>query len=149
MGILSFLGGIIDPIFKGIDSLSTSDEEKGAIKIELVKLENAIKSEMLELEGKRMELEGQLIQAKSAVIIAETKSQSWITRNWRPIVMLTFATEIVLISTGKMDVASLQAIPEQMWSLLTLGIGGYMTLRSVEKIAPGFIEKMGKKKEED
>jgi len=150
MGILSFLGGIIDPIFKGIDSLTTSDEEKGAIKIGLTKLENMVKEKMLDLEGQRLELEGKLIQAQSAVIIAEAQSQSWLARNWRPLVMVTFTTEIVLISTGLMDMDALQAVPPELWSLLTLGIGGYMTLRTVDKaIAKGVsIPFIGKKKEE-
>ena len=146
MGILSFLSKPLSLVTGLIDDLHTSDDEKGAIQIELTKLENVIKSEMLELEGKRLELEGKLIQAQSAVIIAEAQSQSWIARNWRPLVMLTFAAEIVLISTGYMDTAALNAVPEQLWSLLTLGIGGYMTLRSVDKNLPKYLA--GKKKEE-
>ena len=149
MSILSFLGGIIDPIFRGIDSLTTSEEEKGVIRIELMKLENMVKEKLLDLEGQRMELEGKFLQAQSAVIIAEAQSQSWIARNWRPIVMLTFCAEIVLISTGWMNVEALRAVPDQLWSLLTLGIGGYMTLRTVDKaIAKGVsIPFIGKKKE--
>ena len=150
MGLFSFLGGIIDPIFKGIDSLTTSDEEKGAIRIELTKLENVVKEKMLELEGKRLDLEGQLVQAQSAVIIAEAQSQSWLARNWRPLVMVTFCAEIVLISTGWLDVEALQAVPSELWNLMTLGIGGYMTLRTLDKaIAKGVkIPFIGKKKEE-
>ena len=140
MGILSFLGNALKPIFGFVDDLHTSDEERLQARIILKQLENALKAEMLELEGK-------LIQAQTTVIVAEAKSQSWIARNWRPIVMLTFAAEIVLISTGWMDVAALQAVPDQLWSLLTLGIGGYMALRSFDKAAPGFIEKMGKKRD--
>jgi len=146
MGILSFLGGVIDPIFKGIDSLTTSDEEKGAIKIELAKLENVVREKVLELEGQRMELEGKFLQAQSAVIIAEAQSESWLARNWRPLVMVTFAAEIVLISTGQMDVEALQAVPPELWSLLTLGIGGYMTLRTLDKaIKKGGVHVFGKK----
>ena len=149
MGILSFLGGALKPAMDLVDKMHTSDDERGAIQIELTKLENVIKSEMLELEGKRLELEGTLIQAQSAVIIAEAQSQSWLARNWRPLVMVTFAAEIVLISTGFMDVEALQAVPPELWKLLTLGIGGYMTLRTVDKAiqkaAPGFGRK--KKKE--
>ncbi len=151
MSILSFLGGVIDPIFKGIDSLTTSDEEKGAIKIELTKLENVFKEKMLDLEGQRLELEGKFLQAQSAVIIAEAQSQSWITRVWRPLIMLEFGLLIGLIATGIMDVDALAKVPPELWKLLTLGIGGYMALRTVdkgiEKAAPGF-GLFGKKKEE-
>ena len=143
MGILSFLGGAIKPIADLIGDMHTSDEERGAIQIELAKLENSIKSEMLDLEGK-------FIQAQSAVIIAEAQSQSWLARNWRPLVMTSFAAEIILISTGWMDVEALQAVPPELWKLLTLGIGGYMTLRTVDKAiqkaAPGFLKR--KKQEE-
>ena len=149
MSILSFIGAAIGPIFKGIDSLTTSEEEKGLIRIELTKLENMVKEKMLELEGQRMELEGKFLQAQSAVIIAEAQSQSWLARNWRPLVMVTFCAEIVLISTGMMDTDALNAVPEQLWSLITLGIGGYMTLRTVDKaITKGTIPSFGKKKED-
>ena len=149
MGLLSFLSSAIKPITSLIGDMHTSDDERGAIQIELTKLENVIKAQMLDLESQRIELKGDLVQAKSAIIIAEAQSQSWLARNWRPLVMVTFAAEIVLISTGWLDVASLQAIPEQMWSLLTLGIGGYMTLRTVDKaIAKGGVPFIGKKKEE-
>lgn len=148
MGILSFLGSAIKPITGLIDKMHTSDDERGAIQIEITKLENVIKEKMLDLESERMELEGQLIQAQSAVIIAEAQSQSWIARNWRPLVMLTFAALIVLIATGFMDTDALRAVPEQLWSLLTLGIGGYMTLRSVDKNLPGFFASKSKKKED-
>ena len=149
MSILSFIGGIIDPIFRGIDSLTTSEEEKGVIRIELMKLENMVKEKLLELEGQRMELEGKLIQAQSAVIIAEAQSQSWMARNWRPMIMLEFGALIVLIAAGWMDTDALNAVPEQLWSLITLGIGGYMTLRTLDKaIEKGVsIPFIGKKKE--
>ena len=149
MSILSFLGGIIDPIFRGIDSLTTSEEEKGVIRIELMKLENMVKEKLLDLEGQRMELEGKLIQAQSAVIIAEAQSQSWMARNWRPMIMLEFGALIVLIAVGWMDTDALNAVPEQLWSLITLGIGGYMTLRTLDKaIEKGVsIPFIGKKKE--
>ncbi len=142
MSILSFLGSAIAPIFQGIDSLTTSDEEKGQIRIELTKLENVVKEKMLDLEGQRMELEGKLIQAQSAVIIAETQSQSWLTRSWRPLIMVEFGLLIFLIATGVMDTEALAAVPPELWKLLTLGIGGYLGLRTadkaIEKAVPGF-----------
>ncbi len=147
MGILSFLSSAVAPITGLIDKMHTSDDERGAIQIELAKLENVIRLQMLELEGQRIELKGQLIQAKSAIIIAEAQSQSWLARNWRPMIMMTFATLIVLIATGWMDTDALIAVPEQLWSLLTLGIGGYLTLRSVDKNLPKVAESWAKKKE--
>ena len=140
MGILSFLGSAVKPLIKLIGDMHTSDDERNDALIALTELENVLKT-------KYMELEGQLIQAQGSIIVAEAKSQSWLARNWRPIVMLTFATEIVLISTGWMDVEPLVAVPPQLWNLLTIGIGGYMTLRSFDKAVPDVTAAWAKKKE--
>lgn len=149
MGILSFLSGAIEPITGLIDKMHTSDAERGDIQIELSKLENVIKAQMLDLEGQRIELKGQLVQAKSAIIIAEAQSGIWITAAWRPLIMLEFGLLIGLIATGIMDTAALNAVPEQLWRLITLGIGGYMTLRTLDKaISKGGVHLFGKKKEE-
>ncbi len=139
MSILSFLGGALKPLTEMADNFHTSDDERNKAKAIILKIEN-------ELEAKYLDLESQLIKSQSAVIIAEAQSQSWIARNWRPIVMLTFTTLIVLIATGYMDMVALQAVPEELWKLLTLGIGGYMTLRSVDKNLPKYLN--GRKEEE-
>lgn len=124
MSILSFLGTIISPITKLIDSLHTSDAEKGEIKNELVKLENAFAGKVLEYETKLME-------AQATVITAEATGHSWLQRNWRPLCMVSFLALIICDSFGFLTVP----IADQMWTLLQLGIGGYIGGRSLEKIA--------------
>jgi|SRR6056297_35207 len=75
------------------------------------------------------------------VVVAEAKSSHWITSAWRPIVMLMFA---VMIGNNYIVAPYLDAIlgtsvmfemPEQAWSLLSIGLGGYVLGRSGEKIA--------------
>jgi hypothetical protein len=75
------------------------------------------------------------------VVVAEAKSEHWITSAWRPIVMLMFA---VMIGNNYIIAPYLDAIlgtsvmfemPEQAWSLLSIGLGGYVLGRSGEKIA--------------
>ena len=140
MSFLSILGGLVKPILGMVDDFHLSGEEKGEIKIALETLHNKLASEGLKYEAA-------IAEYKSSIIIAEAKSESWITRSWRPITMLTFVVLIVLISTGVMDTDALAAVPGQLWTLITIGIGGYMGGRSAEKIVPGIIAAMKKKEE--
>ena len=136
MGILSFLGGAIKPVTDLIDSLHTSGEEKGKLKNELTKLENEISSQILTYETKLMD-----VQAK--VITAEATGASWMQRNWRPITMLTFLVLVVCDSFGLLAFR----LAAEAWTLLQIGLGGYVVGRSAEKIVPKIVDlvKNGKK----
>jgi len=90
-----------------------------------------------------------VIQEQSSNIRAEANGESWLQRNWRPLTMLSFVFIIVhnfilypylslfMESPVKMD------IPQDMWGLLKLGLGGYVVGRSVEKAVKSYSE--GKK----
>ena len=86
-------------------------------------------------------------QAAASVILAESKSEHWITATWRPILMLTITAIVgwnflvaplielsVLLFTGDQVPLSIP-LPEQLWTLLMVGVGGYVVGRSGEKIA--------------
>lgn len=89
----------------------------------------------------QLQQEGELreIEASMQVIVAEAKSEHWLTAVWRPITMLTFvavvANNLILAPYLSMlfsvDVAL--PMPDQVWELLNLGIGGYLMGRTVEK----------------
>jgi hypothetical protein len=92
---------------------------------------------------------------QSSVIKAEAAGAGWLQRNWRPGIMAIFGLIIFnnyvlnpwLSALFGIDV--MMDIPPEMWSLLKLGIGGYIAGRSVEKIAPGIsgaVTNMFKKK---
>ena len=134
MSILSFLGGALKPITGLIDDLHTSDEERLTLKVALDKIEADLK-----VEGYKYDTA--LAEARSSIIIAEAQSQSWLARNWRPITMLMFGGLILAIATGLTDVDDLAAVPEQLWRLLQIGIGGYIVGRSAEKIVPQVFNK--------
>jgi len=132
MGILSFLGGAVKPIAGLIDELHTSDDEKGAIRIELKKMENVIGLQVLELQK-------QVIKGQTDIIVAETQSASWITRNWRPVTMLMFVAIIThAYMTGTTP-------PEPLMLTINIGLGGYIGGRSLEgisgKVASGLAKK--------
>jgi len=123
MAILEFLSAAIKPITDLIDNLSTSDEEKGKLANELTKLQNEFASKLLDYEGKLLETKGKIIEA-------EAKGQSWLQRNWRPITMLTF---LVLITLDTFGVLAYR-LSGEAWTLLQIGLGGYVVGRSAEKI---------------
>ncbi len=134
MGLLSVFSGILKPAFGLVDKLHTSDAERLEFKVALEKIENDLK-----VEGYKYDTA--LAEARSSIIVAEAQSQSWLARNWRPITMLMFGGLILAIATGLTDVEDLAAVPEQLWRLLQIGIGGYIVGRSAEKIVPQVFKK--------
>ena len=86
-------------------------------------------------------------QAASSIVLAEAKSESWLASSWRPILMLIITAIIgwnflfaplielaVQLFTGNMIPLTID-LPDQLWSLLMIGVGGYVGGRSLEKVA--------------
>lgn len=91
-----------------------------------------------------------LTEAARDVVVAEAKGESWLQRNWRPMLMVAImglllwngmVLPILSAMTG-VDLAKLQAwdsMPSAMWSLLQIGVGGYVIGRTGEKIADAVV----------
>lgn len=118
--MINFLGPLLDGVSKVIDKVVPDAGEAQRIKAEL---------QVQVLNGHLKEIE-----AAAAVIQAEAKGESWLQRNWRPMLMCLFGVIIANnyiihpIAGGPM-----MPLPPEMWELLKLGIGGYVLGRSVEK----------------
>jgi len=129
---------LIDSVGKIIGRFKHSPEEKAAAMLELGKLQHDMVQESLQFEIKQ-------VQAQASVILAEAKSDSWLTKNWRPLLMLVFMIIIInnfLIwpySTEMGIVAKQLDFPVWMQQLLKLGVGGYIGGRSAEKIIPATV----------
>lgn len=135
MNILSVLGSIVKPISDIVDNVHTSDEERLEIKAKLFDMQNQIAVKVLEYETS-------ILSSKAKIITAEAQGQSWLQRSWRPITMLTFLALVVLDSFGFLAFR----LADQAWTLLQLGIGGYVVGRSVEKVVPKLADAMSKSK---
>lgn len=140
MGILSVLGGPFKAALGLVDKLHTSDDERGAIKVALEDIH-----QKMVVEG--LKLEKSLAEARASIIVAEANSESWITRTWRPLIMLEFGLLVGLIATGIMDVEALAQVPDKLWNIIMIGIGGYITSRGAEKIIPDIVGSLKKKEE--
>lgn len=82
----------------------------------------------------------------SQVVMAETNSEHWLSRSWRPLLMLLLMGFLLLMG-AVLPLADLvaghrvdfeprwQSLPEGFWQFLTVGAGGYIGGRSIEKVA--------------
>lgn len=80
------------------------------------------------------------------VVLAEAKSEHWLSRSWRPVLMLVLTGFLLLVGVV-LPVADLvagqripfeprwQALPDGFWNFLAVGMGGYIGGRSLEKVA--------------
>lgn len=115
---------IIGPLLTGL--LSVVDKA-----VEDKDQATAIKARLNELA-----LSGSLKELESAakIIVAEAQGDSWLQRNWRPLLMVMFgviiANNYIVVPIFNTPAAD---IPPDMWDLLKLGLGGYVVGRSVEK----------------
>ncbi len=85
-----------------------------------------------------------ILTAQSSVITAEVNSQSWLTRSWRPILMLTFGALIVARWLGWTAPNLSEAEYLKLWDIVQIGIGGYTIGRSAETVAKTVAEVMKK-----
>jgi hypothetical protein len=77
----------------------------------------------------------QRLQQQISVIVAEAQSGSWITRTWRPITMLTFLAMVVSWWLGWTPARATPEQIDELFTLIKLGLGGYVGGRSLEKVA--------------
>jgi len=114
------IGPLVSGVLSVIDKAVEDKDQANAIKAKFNEL--AIAGEMKELES------------AAKIIVAEAQGDSWLQRNWRPMLMVMFG---VIIANNYIIVPIFNTtpadIPPDMWDLLKLGVGGYVVGRSVEK----------------
>lgn len=132
-----FAGGassLIDSIKGVVDEFHYSEEEKAALKY---RLQETMMSNIHDLLSNA---EKELI-ARKDIIIAEAQGESWLQRNWRPMVMVFFAG---LVGAHWMGFTAPNLTEGQVAGLLDIvkiGLGGYVVGRSGEKIVKVLSEK--------
>ena len=124
MGILELIGGIFKPAAELIDELQTSEKERLKHKEWLLEVQAIAMQTVFEYESDSL-------QARAAIVNSEAQSDHWIVASWRPIVMLTLTSLVVVDSFGWLA----NPLSGEAWLLLQIGLGGYVVGRSGEKIA--------------
>lgn len=79
----------------------------------------------------------ELYQIQKEIITTETKGNR-LQRSWRPIVMLAFSAVVIL---GVFTDIPMLNNDSPFWTLLQIGMGGYVIGRSAEKISDKFTKK--------
>ncbi|WP_404466251.1 holin family protein [Vreelandella aquamarina] len=123
--ITKALSAITGPLFGVIDKAVTDKDEANRLK-------NEIQSQLIDSESS-------IVKAQMQIILAEAAGESWAQRNWRPVLMLVI---VAIIGNNYLIAPYLGAIfgvgmqldlPERLWDLMTLGVGGYVAGRTVDK----------------
>lgn len=115
---------------KIIDRLWPDPTQRDQARLAL--MEMAQKGELAEITG------------RAEIVKAEAASEHWLAANWRPILMLTFGALIVARWFGWAAPNLTEAEYLKLWSIVEVGIGGYVVGRSVEKIAPSIAQVLKK-----
>ena len=136
MNVLGLIGQIFKPAMEMIDAVHTSEEEKLTKKAQLLQLQT-------DFLGQALQYESEQLKAKAAIITAEANRDSWITRSWRPITMLVFLALVVCDSFGWLA----SPLAPEAWTLLQLGIGGYIVGRSAQGVTSNVVKALKKKEE--
>lgn len=87
----------------------------------------------------------EVFKGQVSIIIAEAQGGGFLQRNWRPITMLTFLALVVSHFFGFESATFTARDSEQLFSLINLGLGGYVIGRTVEKVAPGVVDALKKR----
>ena len=128
---MSFLN-IVSDLFKPAQELISEfieDKDKAAeLRARMFQIE-------VEAQNKALEYDKQLLKERASIINTEAKGESWLQRNWRPMMMLWFAALLGMYWFGMTPEGMTQDTINRLFDLLQLGIGGYVVGRSAEKIA--------------
>lgn len=133
MGILAVIpaiGTILEKIL-GIVDKAVPDKDLAE------KLRNEMQAAVLQGDYSLLEKE---LEVRAKALVSEIQGESWLQRNWRPILMLTIvaivANNYILypylsLFTSK---AVVLALPDALWNLMQIGVGGYIVGRTGEKM---------------
>ena len=141
MNILSKVASLgIGEIATGLGSLAK--DVRAAITGELSQEDKAlVEQKLLDLQGIAQETGARLFEVQGDIVKAEAQGESWLQRNWRPILMISIVAIVVnnylLVPYGQMffpGSVKVLELPPALWELMKIGVGGYVIGRTGEKM---------------
>jgi len=136
LNFIPIIGTVLDRVFGVVDKAIPDKDLATKLKAEL---QQNILLKDYDLITKELE-------SKSSVILAEAKSESWLTRTWRPITMLVFVGLVVSDWLGFSAPNLTSELKMKVFDIIQLGIGGYVVGRSAEKVGSVVAETLRKDK---
>lgn len=144
IGISSIVSGLAAPLSNVINKFITRKEDQ-------LKVQAEIESIQKDFEKKLIEQQSQMLMAQKDLITAEITGHPF-QRNWRPALMwiiiaiiannyliAPIVNQIVTVFGGE-NILPLLDLPDKLFNLMTIGLGGYVVGRSAEKIIPQMAE---------
>ena len=123
--MLSILNLILPALMPLLNKLITDPQQQAKAQEEITKA----------IMGQQAEI----MTAMKDVMVADSQSESWLVKNARPVTVfwcLGAMTWIVAIAPalGLVDatLSALKAVPDTLWNVILVGIGGYTLARGVE-----------------
>jgi hypothetical protein len=129
------LGAVTESIRKFFDERKFSDQERAQIDLELRQAETSLGEKELAFKQALADSEARTAEAQSALLVAEATGESWLQRNWRPVLMVVFAFLLICTWFGLFSQRIGPDLQLELLNLVKLGMGGYILGRSAEKIA--------------
>lgn len=127
MSLLTILGAVTGVVGKVVDRAVPDASEANRLKNDL--FQAIMASGNAEM------------QAAASIIVAEAQGESWLQRNWRPVLMLVIVAIVgnnyllaPYINALFGNMVPVLELPARLWDLMTLGVGGYIAGRSGEKM---------------
>lgn len=117
--MLPLLGAILPVVSSVLDKVIPDTESREKAKAEM---QISMLSHSAEIE-----------KAAASVVLAEVQGESWLQRNWRPMLMVFFAGIIGADWFGFRPEYMTEETMAEVYSLLKIGIGGYVVSRGAEK----------------
>lgn len=122
--MLEILGLILPGITKILDKVIPDADKRAEAQEAVTKL--------------LLENQNAILQASKDVMVADAQSEGWLTRNARPGVvvwamgMITWVIFSPIFGLQDATIHALQRVPDSLWNLVMVGIGGYMLAKTVE-----------------
>ena len=124
----SSAGAIVDSVGKAVDELVTSDQERLALQNELVKIK-------LDADQKAQEIDLQYDKEVSARHLADMQSDSWLSKNIRPMTLIFILVMYSLLSISSgFNFAVTESYVQLLgqWGMLIMSF--YFSGRTLEKL---------------
>ncbi len=141
LGVTSLISGLAGPVSNVINKFISRKEDQMLAQAELEKITHGFKEKLLENQKN-------ILDAQRDLISTEMKGSA-MQRNWRPALMWViiaiiannyllapFLNHIVLYFGAEDKLLPILELPDKLFNLMSIGLGGYVVGRSAEKIIP-------------
>ena len=101
---------------------------------DVVEDKDAANNLKFQVQKQLIETKSSELEAQAKIVLAEAQG-SWLQRNWRPLLMVTFAGLVVAHWFGFTAPDIPESVQNSLLNIVMIGVGGYVMGRSAEKLA--------------